>query len=448
MPLEGDLTLFRLPDVLQVIAQQHRTGILTVQGKSDILAISFLEGEIVAADALNQSFDELLGEVLERRASIGRERFAELVEHQRSSGERLIDHVVAAGVVGREEVLEALRELTYRLLVDVLRWREGQFKFYGGEEVAFEEGIRPLRVDEVLMRSLRERSREPEQAARIPHGYLAYRSRAEGRAVRVIPDDADESIVLDSETHWLTPDEWTILDRLDGRTPADQLARESGFGEARTFYAIYRLLQSGLAVPISEKGEPMAPVEPVRRPPSPRPAARTPELRVERSLLEAADLEPAAPHPLAVALRQGAPAIALLVALALAVGLWIGPETVLFAPAGTAVARADYERLLRLERLGLIDRAARTFHLLEGRYPVGIDELVTRGLLPASATRMTVAAPIVLRSEVDTYQVVIGADSPESPTRLREGVYGDFLLDHSLFVDLEEETGVPLVLVD
>jgi len=61
---------------------------------------------------------------------------------------------------------------------------------------------------------------------------------------------------------------------------------------------------------------------------------------------------------------------------------------------------------------------------------------------------MTVAAPIVLRSEVDTYQVVIGADAPESPTRLREGVYGDFLLDHSLFADLEEESGVPLVLVD
>ena len=123
MALEGDLELFRLPDILQVIAQQRKTGILTVQGKSDILAVSFLDGEIVAADALNQSFEALLGEVLASRGVVSPERFAELSEEQRHSGSRLVDLLVEQRILGRDQLLESLRELTYRLLTEVLRWR-------------------------------------------------------------------------------------------------------------------------------------------------------------------------------------------------------------------------------------------------------------------------------------------------------------------------------------
>ena len=53
MAVEGTLDLFRLPEILQVISQERKTGILTVQGADDIIAVSFLQGRIVAADALN-----------------------------------------------------------------------------------------------------------------------------------------------------------------------------------------------------------------------------------------------------------------------------------------------------------------------------------------------------------------------------------------------------------
>ena len=49
MAVEGTLDLFKLPEILQLISQQKKTGILTVQGQQDIVAISFLNGRIVAA---------------------------------------------------------------------------------------------------------------------------------------------------------------------------------------------------------------------------------------------------------------------------------------------------------------------------------------------------------------------------------------------------------------
>src|ERR1043166_4776128 len=64
MAVEGTLDLFKLPEILQLVSQQKKTGILTVQGQQDIVAISFLNGGIVAADALNHTLEEGLGQVL------------------------------------------------------------------------------------------------------------------------------------------------------------------------------------------------------------------------------------------------------------------------------------------------------------------------------------------------------------------------------------------------
>ena len=90
MALEGDLQIFLLPDILQVVSQQQKTGILTVQGENDILAVSFLRGEIVAADALNQNFEEGLGEVLASQGLVRPDDFARISEGPRASGRRAL----------------------------------------------------------------------------------------------------------------------------------------------------------------------------------------------------------------------------------------------------------------------------------------------------------------------------------------------------------------------
>ena len=163
MALEGDLRVFRLPDILQMIAQQQKTGILTVQGEHDILAVSFLRGEIVAADALNQNFEEGLGEVLASQGLVRPEDFVRVAEGHKSSGQRLADYLVERGILSRQQLLGALRQQTYRLLLQVLRWTEGEFKFYSGEEVSFEDGVQPISVEEVLMRSIGESEMTPVQ---------------------------------------------------------------------------------------------------------------------------------------------------------------------------------------------------------------------------------------------------------------------------------------------
>ncbi|HSK78557.1 MAG TPA: DUF4388 domain-containing protein, partial [Thermoanaerobaculia bacterium] len=156
MAVEGTLDLFKLPEILQLISQQQKTGILTVQGQQDIVAISFLNGRIVAADALNQTLEQGLADVLVREGLLSAPEFARASAEHQSSGARLLDVLVERRFVERPQLLHALRLQTYRLLQQLLRWSEGDFKFYSGDEVSYEEGFQPISVEDLLINSLPE----------------------------------------------------------------------------------------------------------------------------------------------------------------------------------------------------------------------------------------------------------------------------------------------------
>ncbi len=150
MSVEGTLDLFKLPEILQLVAQQRKTGILTVQGQQDIIAVSFLNGQIVAADALNQTVEEGLAQILvgERLMTAG--DFARAASEYPASGLRLLDFLVEKLYVTRTDLLRALRLQMTRLLEQLLSWDKGEFKFYSGDEVSYEEGFVPIPVDELL----------------------------------------------------------------------------------------------------------------------------------------------------------------------------------------------------------------------------------------------------------------------------------------------------------
>src|SRR3954451_18484926 len=151
MAVEGTLDLFKLPEILQLVSQQKKTGILTVQGQQDIVAISFLNGRIVAADALNQTLEEGLAQILLKEGVISASDLARAASEHQASGGRLIDLLAERRYVERAQILEALRLQTYRLLEQLMRWSQGDFKFYSGDEVSYEEGFEPISVEELLI---------------------------------------------------------------------------------------------------------------------------------------------------------------------------------------------------------------------------------------------------------------------------------------------------------
>ena len=401
MSVEGNLDLFQLPEILQLIAQQQKTGILTVQGNEDIVAISFLHGKIVAADSLNQAVEEGLKQVLVETGVLSGADFSRASAEQATTGQRLMDFLVERRFVSRPRLLEALRVHTRQLLEKLLDWREGDFKFYSGDEVAFEEGFVPIRVDELLLHA--GGAKAPAPAPRRPPA----------------PVEAAPSPPPSSATN----------------------PPRSGSGAVLGF--------------------PASPPSPAAPPPvaSVRPAEMLPAVVVPFPGFEAS--LPSIPKPGGGGIRQmtldPAPVprpvrhvgrvLGALAAIGLAGLLISRPGQVLLPFSWQTATLQALDESQRSAQFLKIDRAAETFFLLEGRFPEHLTELRDRGLLGPHDLFDVEARPLQFVAHDKTYELRAegraGAEGSSS-----RSIAGNFLLDPE-FLSLRPGSRVaPLVLLD
>jgi hypothetical protein len=392
--VEGTLGVFRLPEILQLIAQQGKTGILTVQGPHDMVAISFLRGDIVYADALNQPAEEGLERVLVGDGLVRREDLARAAAEIQTGGGRLIDVLVERQHLSRPELLEALRLQTFRLLEQLLLWQEGDFKFFSGEEVSYEEGFAPIRVQDLLIRSvedLEEEGRRPQPPPSAPP--LSPPPPPRPTLVPVPPEPARPpmSIAPHPVLPVTAPAPVTSPDAVEPRREAVVLVPE----------------------------------EPADEPAAAAPAARA----------------------AAVVRAPGWPAAFLgaALAVALAAGLLLAPQRVLLP---LPFQHGERQALLAAQRASLyakLDRAARTSFVLDGHFPERLETLRGRGLLGAVDLRDPEGRPLAWQGGQESYAVRPAAAAGAGRGTIR----GDFQLDPEfLSARPEGQAAQPLVLLD
>ncbi len=441
MAIEGDLGTFRLTDILQVIAQQHKTGILTLQGEREILAVSFLRGQIVAADALNQPFEESLGQLLASQGWIRPEVFSQLLPEHARVGGRLSDFLISKGVLDQSRLLEVMRLQIYRLVLEALRWNNGEFKFYSGEEVAHEAGMVPIPVEELLFRAMSDLIGEGTLSGVVPHGFVAYEPLPPSLPVRVGVRDLTE--VRDDSAIWVAPDEERLYRLLDGTTTAAELARRTGLGEYKTLFALFRLLQLGLARPAAGAWEANSPgpqpvAEVLPAPISVPPAS----VRREEPVDQPVRVKEAREGYLADSISVLAAAVLALCGLIL---LYLTPFVLLTPPGMAGRAERLLERYREQLELATLDRSLRTYYLLEGRFPAELAELHRRGVLAPGLPSGAASGRLVFEAAADSYALRV-TTGPGGP--FREGILGDLFLDAELFQSLKDEGRVPLILLD
>jgi len=406
MAVEGSLDLFQLPEILQIISQEQKTGILTVQGQDDIVAISFLDGQVVAADALNKTLEDNLGEVLLQRDLVTRRDYEEALAEKRSGGGRMMDVLVETGALGRGELLEALRTLTFDLLAELLRWREGEFKFYSGDEVSYEEGFRPIAVEDLLLATLEDQAKRGEEKKEAPKKDKAAAGKRAAETKKALEKEAPPAGLA-------TPAEG----KKESRRPA-------AAGQAKTAEAA----SSSLAPTLDEA--PLRPLEPERAAPTPRrePSPRRLRRRSARS-------------------RQWLSwTLALLAVLLLVAVLAAAPSTLILpSPANDGQLTAFHQSRWEV-RYAKIEAALRSYFLLELHLPEQLEDLVQIGMLAPEEIRGPLGQTLLYEADELIYQ--LRPLLTEEQTAFVGSVREDFLLDPDLLKGVEEGSTQPLVLLD
>lgn len=154
MALKGTLKDFGIADILQLIGQQQKTGILHLKNRDEEVHVSFKDGNVVKAESTTRKKKELLGDMLVRAELINERQLQHALEEQRRTLRRLGVVLVASAAVTRERLREVAQLQTTETLYKLFLWKAGTYEFDAGE-VEPDPEAPPLRSESVLMEGFR-----------------------------------------------------------------------------------------------------------------------------------------------------------------------------------------------------------------------------------------------------------------------------------------------------
>lgn len=230
MAIEGPLHELALTDVLQLLDLSRKTGVLAVERDGAEPALICLEeGTIVGVRATGHT--RRLGELLLLAGKATQGQIDRASRRQTLVPGRPIGAYLEEEGVQTAEIKRQLRFQIEELVFDLVRWKEGQFRFE--ESSSPDDPGVSVRVatESLLMEAMRRMDEWAELSRLAPDTELV------PGLVEVPPDGA----VLE-----LQPAEWEILAAVDGERSLRAIAREVGRGEFEVAKAVFGLVSAGV----------------------------------------------------------------------------------------------------------------------------------------------------------------------------------------------------------
>ena len=174
MALEGQLSDFSLPEILQLIASQQKSGFLHLEASRDMVFI-FDRGVLISTrDRRNASRDPLES-FLRAYGFFSEEQWKHIEYIGRNSSLDLTEIVVSEGLLGDKELMQALRSLAQEMVHKGMKLRRGRYHFTPTPESP--PGVRgrfELDVQGLLMEAARRLDEEPRLNEALPSQSLTF----------------------------------------------------------------------------------------------------------------------------------------------------------------------------------------------------------------------------------------------------------------------------------
>jgi Domain of unknown function (DUF4388)/Type II secretion system (T2SS), protein G len=174
MALNGTLRDFGIADILQLIAQQQKTGTLHLESKDQEVHIGFQDGVIVQAESTTRRRKDLFGTMLVRAEIISEAQLEEALETQKRTLQRLGDVLVSTGVITKDRYRQMAQLQFNETLYRLFSWKSGTYAFEQGTVHYDPADVTPVRAESVLMEGFRMVDEWPVIRKRIPRYDLVF----------------------------------------------------------------------------------------------------------------------------------------------------------------------------------------------------------------------------------------------------------------------------------
>ena len=366
MALEGTLHDFALSDILQLIALQKKTGLLSLRGPDDTVILGFDGGALVSAESQARRIDTRLGTLLVKTRSLSPDSLAKALEIQGQTLQRLGFILLKNGFCDADQLRAGLDAQIRKIAYGLFRWTDGDYVFDQMDQIDYDRDfVRPIQVESLLMEGARMLDEWPiiQKVIRSPE--LIYQRVAVGQRV----EPAEEANDVDAPAGGnhgkgrerrdgpirISRAEWSVYELIDGRRNIGDIVERTFLSDFEGSKAFYDLLSRGL-------------IEEARRTgvvdETGAFSAEMPAVRPTRSVL-----------PVLLGLT-------LLVVGAAGVRLQQrNPLNVFTVPPRKVAAVEGFQKSVSLSRLRRLSEAIDAFYLSQGRFPESPEAIANAELL-------------------------------------------------------------------
>ncbi|HEX7076994.1 MAG TPA: DUF4388 domain-containing protein [Candidatus Eisenbacteria bacterium] len=362
MALHGNLDDFSLPEILQLIAVQQKSGVLKLTAGEDVAVIFFDGGRVVSTRDRRRNAKDPLKPFLVRTGRLTEAQLKQVETIEAESRRELTDILLSGNYMNGDQLSKALEEQIQDTLHQLLTWKTGAYNFSGDARTVpkFAANVR-LNTEGLLMESMR----RIDELARYKEAFASTAMVLRPKALATPPQQMTEA-------------EARVLPLVDGLRPLRDILVQSKLVEFEGYEALHHLYELGV-IEISLSAAPPK-ISPITATPPKETAPRATG---------------------AIAVVVGAAAIV----ASLGIGLFATPA--LFSQARRAAPATAWAEgpIAEVDEIQRVTLALETYRAVRDRYPADLQVLAVEGFLPFEIAR-DAARHGVYRSDGASYSRV------------------------------------------
>jgi len=156
MALEGNLSSFGLSEILQLIAVQQKTGMLTVSNQGSTTVMFFRHGQIISTRDRRRKSADPFKDYLTRYGVLTREQLIKISQISSQSKLDLLEIIESEGLLSEKELQTHFRNQIQESMHDVLTWEQCTYKFITNISIIKNiKSIGEYNIEGMLMESMR-----------------------------------------------------------------------------------------------------------------------------------------------------------------------------------------------------------------------------------------------------------------------------------------------------
>lgn len=241
MALQGTLKDFSITEIIQLIGQQLKTGVLRIRRRKDLVELHFVDGMIVHVYSNYRGKKDLIGEILVKAGLITEEQLDRVLKIQKDTAKYLGEILVELQLLTKEDVLKVISTQIYETIYDLFWWEDGQFNFDLKLVESYKKIPFALSTEQVLLNILRmvDEWSEIEKKIFSPHLIFKRVPRLEERSASGLPS---QSYLKES----LTSEQELVYNLVDGVRTVQDIIDRSLLGKFNACENLVGLFEMGL----------------------------------------------------------------------------------------------------------------------------------------------------------------------------------------------------------